>query len=391
MGIIVICPKCGGANSIKNTKCTGKYRSGENKGKHCEVSNLKRVAGKIYAVDRKINGKRKRIEVGTSRTVAEEMLASMIAREKIEQLERLEKKPRAKAKVKEEKDLLFVDLIEWYISLESVKKQKAHNRVLVRLKSIKRILANQVDYVSDISVRTLEYFVSARLSEDSPQCLGKKISPKTCYEELNLIKSMINKAFDFDKISKIPVKGRLFPEVKVDNIRTRIFSEEEWQRMLDLSPLWMKRIIIMAHGTGMRQNEIIQLKWSSVDIEQKFLRLSASETKHEIARSVKLMPHVIEMLKEIPRVQGVNKVFLSMNNLPIPYWTTYCGDTFRGILKAANVEDATFHDLRHDFITRAMRAGNRSYKVMSQVGHKTDEMLRKYHLIDESDLQDFAV
>ena len=52
------------------------------------------------------------------------------------------------------------------------------------------------------------------------------------------------------------------------NTRERIFSEEEFQRLLKASPLWLQRIIIMAQGTRIRQNEIIQLTWDAVDLER---------------------------------------------------------------------------------------------------------------------------
>ncbi len=52
----------------------------------------------------------------------------------------------------------------------------------------------------------------------------------------------------------------------------------------------------MARGTGMRQNEIIQLEWDDVDLQDGFVRLRASKTKTIEARSVRL-PDVIVMLK----------------------------------------------------------------------------------------------
>ena len=46
MRIIIICPKCGKANSIENISCTGKFRSGKDKGKPCTVRNLKKNPNK---------------------------------------------------------------------------------------------------------------------------------------------------------------------------------------------------------------------------------------------------------------------------------------------------------------------------------------------------------
>ena len=121
------------------------------------------------------------------------------------------------------------------------------------------------------------------------------------------------------------------------------------------------------------------------------MRLRASKTKTDEARSVRLLPDVIVMLKEIPRAIHTKKVFLSAKGRPIPYWTGYLNQVWQNTLKEASIEDACFHDLRHDFVTRAMRSGNASHVVMKQVGHKTDSMLRRYQLVDERDLLELRI
>ena len=179
--------------------------------------------------------------------------------------------------------------------------------------------------------------------------------------------------------------------IKIDNVRKRVFSEVEYQRLLEESPLWLRRIVIMARGTGMRQGEILKLQWSDVDLKTGFVRLQASMTKTDEARSVRLLPDVVAMLREVPRAVHTPYVFLSANNRPIPYWTTYVQKIWKRSLEKAGVEGACFHDLRHDFVTRAMRSGNASHVVMKQVGHKTDSMLRRYQLIDERDLLELRI
>ena len=93
------------------------------------------------------------------------------------------------------------------------------------------------------------------------------------------------------------------------------------------------------------------------------------------------------MMKEIPRALHTQRVFLSPEGKAFERWTTYINRTWKKSLESAGIDDFRFHDLRHCFATRAMRAGNPAYLVMKQVGHKTESMLRRYHLIDESDLK----
>ena len=77
-------------------------------------------------------------------------------------------------------------------------------------------------------------------------------------EEVNLLRNVFNRALKHEIISKVPVAN--FPAIKVDNVRKRIFTDDEYQRLLEACPLWLRRIVIMAYWTGMRQREIIQLE-----------------------------------------------------------------------------------------------------------------------------------
>ena len=67
----------------------------------------------------------------------------------------------------------------------------------------------------------------------------------------------------------------------------------------------------MAHVAGMRQGEILKLQWSDVDLKTGFVCLRASITKTDEARSVRLLPDVVAMLREIPRAVHTPYVFLS--------------------------------------------------------------------------------
>ena len=200
---------------------------------------------------------------------------------------------------------------------------------------------------------------------------------------------MLNWALSYESISNIPISR--YPTMRVDNVRKRVFEKAEYLRLLEECPLWLRRIVIMAHGTGMRQVEILKLKWSDVDLKTGFVRLKAVITKTDVARSVRLLHEVVTMLSDIPRVVHTQQVFLSVNSQPISYWTTYVQKVWKRSLEKAGIKGACFHDLRHDFVTRAMRGGNAAHIVMKQVGHKTDSMLRRYQLIDERDLLELRI
>ena len=67
------------------------------------------------------------------------------------------------------------------------------------------------------------------------------------------------------------------------------------------------------------------------------------------------------------------------------YHRTTSGMPLRGVQRA-QVTGATFHDLRHTFVTNARRAGIDPLTVMKITGHKTMAVFKRYNTVDEGDL-----
>jgi len=378
MGLLVQCPECGHRNPEGEARCKGKFRYGENKGQKCEFSRLTKTSGKVYWIDYRDHGKRKRERIGPSKTAAEARLLKV--QSSLVEDKHIERDKNA--------TVTLGQLFDWFLNLQEVSQLDSYPRVKVQIKALSRLL-NKDQVIRDLTISQLETYVKNRLQEPSPNRIGRTIAAKTVKEEISLLRNMLNRALSYEFISGPPISR--YPTVKVDNVRKRVFGEEEYQRLLEECPLWLRRIVIMARGTGMRQSEILKLQWSDVDLQTGFVRLKASMTKTDEARSVRLLPEVTAMLRETPRALHTQQVFLSATNKPIPYWTTYVQKTWKQSLEKAGIEGACFHDLRHDFVTRAMRSGNASHVVMKQVGHKTDSMLRRYQLIDERDLLELRI
>ena len=304
MGLLVECPKCRYKNPEGAAECRGKFRSGERKGQKCDYARLNKHSGKTYWIEFREYGKRKRERIGPSKTPAEARLLEV------------QKALVEKRHVERDKNasVTLAQLFDWFLNLQEVQKLDSHLRIKVQVKALKRLL-NHNQLIRDLSTAQLENYVYARLQEPSPNRIGKTIAPKTVKEEISLLRNMLNRGLSYGFISSIPISR--YPTVRVDNVRKRIFEKEEYQRLLEECPLWLRRIVIMAHGTGMRQGEILKLQWSDVDLKTGFVRLKASMTKTDEARSVRLLPEVITMLREIPRTLHTQQVFLSATNKPI--------------------------------------------------------------------------
>src|SRR5712691_10471790 len=106
----------------------------------------------------------------------------------------------------------------------------------------------------------VEQFKQTRKSEAHQ---GKPISETTIDRSLEVLRHMLRIAEEEGIVEKVP-RVKLY---KLDNGKERALSEEEYQGLLAVSPLHLRRIIICAYETGMRSGEIQYLAWPRVDLK----------------------------------------------------------------------------------------------------------------------------
>jgi len=152
--------------------------------------------------------------------------------------------------------------------------------------------------------------------------------------------------------------------------RERRLKQGEYNRLIDAnkeSKVWyLAPIINIAIETCMRRGEILALEWEHID----FLRSKAllPETKNGCSRWVPLNGKVLHILTKIePRN---NRVFPITDNAFRQAW-----DRLR---KRADIANLTFHDLRHEAISRLFESGLSIPQVMQISGHQTASQLFRY-------------
>jgi integrase len=94
-----------------------------------------------------------------------------------------------------------------------------------------------------------------------------------------------------------------------------------------------------------------------------------------------------DVLSLCPRGVGASLLFLSPAT-GRPYTPAAVSLAFQRACRQAGITGATFHDLRHTFVTNARRAGIDYFRIMAMTGHKTLRMFQRYNLVDEQDLRE---
>lgn len=128
--------------------------------------------------------------------------------------------------------------------------------------------------------------------------------------------------------------------------------------------------------TAMRQGELLALRWEYFDKKRRLAFLP--KTKNGEARSVPLTKKAAEVLDALPRhLSGV--VF------PVERMTLY--HAFGAAAKRAKIENFTWHDLRHEALSRLAERGDLNVlELAAMSGHKTLQMLKRYTHLHAEDL-----
>jgi integrase len=187
---------------------------------------------------------------------------------------------------------------------------------------------------------------------------------------------------DWGWLEDNPVKKVKSP--KLPRGRVRFLDEDERTKLLNAckesTNTWLYPCVVLALASGMRQGELMGLKWPDVDLKSGFLILH--ETKNGDRRRVPLSGLALDLLKEHAKVRRLDTALLFPSNVdaqrPIDLRRP-----FQNALTAAGINDFHWHDLRHCTASYLAMNGASLAEIAEVLGHKTLQMVKRYaHLSD---------
>jgi len=145
-------------------------------------------------------------------------------------------------------------------------------------------------------------------------------------------------------------------------------------------------IVVLALSTGMRQGEILNLRWPDVDLDSG--RIILHETKNGERRVVPLLGRALELLKAKDKARRDAKVRRIDTDLLFPgrnpQKPVFIRTPWLEAVKAAGIEDLKFHDLRHSAASYMLMSGASLGEIAELLGHKTLQMVKRYSHLSES-------
>lgn len=147
----------------------------------------------------------------------------------------------------------------------------------------------------------------------------------------------------------------------------------------------LRDVIICAIDTFLRENEMFSLKGCDINFECKFLNVQSLNSKTQKTRTVPLSDRVIKALKRLKGNKSDDE--WNQNNI-FEYNRVY--SAWYSALKAADITDLRYHDLRGTGITRMLQADVPIALVMKYSGHTQYKTFQKYIKKDIHQLQNHA-
>ena len=350
MGILVECPACKIRGGLKRKLCKCGY-------------NVQKADSKNYWIEYYLEGKRIRERIGRSKQAAENRIREIQT---------------AKAEgrhINKNKNSLvnLGNLRDWYLDLPEVMQKRSFRHIQTSINIVVGHVGQKLT-LSQLGPEDIEKFHKIRLRENT--LWGRPAKPATVNRNVANFRAMLNRAVDYGKLEINPI-GRI-KNLEENNIRERVLSQEEFERLLSNCHGEIKGIVLIAYYLPMRQEEIVNLTWEEIDFTHGFIRLGANRTKTKTVRSIPMHLKIIYYLQCLPRPLKGGFVFSKRRFPKKAYYKA---------VKETGLENFTFHDLRHCAMNNLRLAGNDHFVIKKASGAKTDSAFKRYNLVTEEEMK----
>jgi len=255
--------------------------------------------------------------------------------------------------------------------------------------------------IADINAALIDSWWQRRLTTPT-QKTGKPPSKATAARDLACLRSTLTKAVDWGLLVRNPLIGLRQKSVQSRKVVRYLTPDEETRlraalqrrdgymvtarasgnhwRAIRGEPLYpalpvgsygdhVTPVVLLAMNTGLRRGELLSLTWADINLEARMLTVRAESAKNGRERHVPLNNEAHAVLTQWGTQTGkVGRVFDVAD----------VKTAWRGLLEAACITSFRFHDLRHHFASKLVRAAVDLNTVRELLGHADITMTLRY-------------
>jgi integrase len=199
-----------------------------------------------------------------------------------------------------------------------------------------------------------------------------KVAPATVNRKLAFLRSVINAAHrEWMWLEQAP-KFRLVPG---EVTRRRFLTPEEVERLVRVLPRPYADMALLSVATGLRQGNVLGLKWGNVNLATRRLTLPDEVMKNGLPFSCPLNETAVSVLRSWLG-QHQEYVFSEgrISGVPSKMWAK--------ALKEAGLVDVRWHDLRHTWASLMRQAGVGLDDLQELGGWESRTMVQRYAHLD---------
>ena len=197
----------------------------------------------------------------------------------------------------------------------------------------------------------------------------------------NRVYSLLSKMFNLARVWDFVPEEHINPCFGIEKFkeekRDRFVSQEEFPRLAQAidgelnqtvaSAIWLYLL------TGVRKGELLTLRWADVALERKEIKLS--DTKNGKNHYVPLSNAAIDILNQIPRIEGNPFVIIGKNE---GQHLVDIDKPWQRIRREAGLEDVRLHDLRRTVGSWLAESGNSLHLIGKVLNHSNQSTTAIY-------------
>jgi integrase len=172
-----------------------------------------------------------------------------------------------------------------------------------------------------------------------------------------------------------------------NNVRRGFLTVEEYSRLRNELPDYLRPLFVIGFHVGCRRGELLNLRWSQVDLAARQIVLDPGTTKNGEGRTLPIygeMSPILEMQRAVRDASYPNCDFVfQIDGRRIgdfrKAWATAC--------KRVGLAGLHFHDLRRSAVRNMVNAGIAEKTAMHISGHKTRSVFDRYNIVSARDIQ----